>query len=221
MTKVDRIIQEWTPSAQKMLESDAMTAIWRQTIGIPHYMSYLRETYHHAGHNPQIQAIAATRLPKEQRAVIGRFLAHAKSEIGHDLLALNDYTFLGGNPDDLLKGRPLPITAALNGYIVFRILNDDPVTYLGYLFHLEFMPTIWGAKILDGLTKANIPKQAMSFLVEHNEIDAAHNEMFKTYTNDLIQTEAQLEKVILTAKDTCYLHSLMVSEAFNNPTKSS
>jgi pyrroloquinoline quinone (PQQ) biosynthesis protein C len=212
---VEKIIKAWKPSAEDMLRSPAMEATTKGLISKTQYMGYLKESYHHAGWNPQIQAYAALRFPKEQRDLIGKYFAHARSEIGHDLLALQDYVNLGGKAKDITSSRPLPSTAALNGYIIGKITFESPLHYLGYLFHLEFMPTQYGVSFLKGLLKAGISENAITFLKEHHEVDEAHNKLFAQYVEELIKSDDDLKIVQAAAQDTCFLHSRMVNDAYN------
>ena len=64
-------------------------------LSLSHYKGFLLETYHHAGLNPQIQAFCTMYMNRHLHKVQKMFFKHATSEIGHDVLALNDLVALG------------------------------------------------------------------------------------------------------------------------------
>lgn len=178
-----------------------------------HYESYLVETYHHAGLNPQIQAFATMFFKGNPRETIKRFYQHAISEIAHDILALDDLEALGVNKEKVIKSRPLPETLALNAFATHYIQFNNVLGYLGYLFHLEFMPTQGGEAIIGSLKKAGIPDKALSFLIEHSEVDVSHNKFMVSYCDSLVKTDEDCEEVIYAVKCACTLHHRMIESA--------
>ena len=155
-----KVLAEFEGSpAMRRLASGAMTAA--------HYKSYLRQTYHYTRDNPQIQALATVYFRGADRTSVRMFYKHASSEIGHDEMALNDLKALGENPGAIRGENPLPETVALNAFVFYQIYNRNPVGYLGYLFFLEFLPTASGAAYMAMLEHAGVPREAMSFLLEH------------------------------------------------------
>ena len=88
-----------------------------------HYKSYLEQTYHYTKNNPQIQALATVYFRGKDRDFVKLFYKHAISEVGHDLMALQDLETLGGDATVVKKQYPLPSTIALNSFVFWQIYN--------------------------------------------------------------------------------------------------
>jgi pyrroloquinoline quinone (PQQ) biosynthesis protein C len=214
MSRVDEVLREWAPAFEEMSRSEGFRRILVGEGTVRHYASVLRQIFHHARENPQIQTLAAVYFRGQQREMVKPFFRHATSEIGHDELARNDLMALGVDVSTLALERPLPATTALLALPFFLIQFRNPVAYLGYLFHLEFMPTSDGARYMTGLRQMGVPDSAMSFVRDHSQIDVAHNKLMEQYLERLICSEDDLADVIYAAKTTAYLYGQMVSEAF-------
>lgn len=210
----DQIVSAWRASMQDLDASPWFRRIKEGKLGLVHYKALLRETYFHAGMNPQLQAVATLYMDREQRKVIQRFYQHAISEMNHDLLALNDLEAMGVDVEKIRKDRALPATVALNAFPLMEMQLRSPLVYLGYLFHLEFMPTQNGGGYIEMLKAAGVPENALSFLKEHAEVDVAHNNMMMTYIENLVRTQEDLDNVIYGAQSTCVLHGHMICDAF-------
>lgn len=181
-----------------------------------HYMGYLLETYFHAGLNPQLQAFATMYFDGNPREIVKKFFGHAMSEIGHDLIALEDLLALGAPKEFIQKQKPLASTEAYFAHAAYNIQFKSPLTYLGYLFHLEFAPTQNGRKYIQMLHSIGIPESATKFLEEHATVDIAHNKLMADYIKHFIKNENDLEIVIDATEKSVTLHSKMVSDALKN-----
>jgi len=183
-------------------------------ISVAHYKSLMRQIFHHARENPQLQALATVYFRGRQRKTIKGFYRHAISEIGHDQLALNDLKALGENVDTIPYENPLPSTSALLGFGFYQIYNLNPVGYLGYLFFLEFLPTKFGGIYKEKFMEIGIPEEAMTFLIDHHVIDVGHNKLMEEYENNLVNDENELNSVIYAMKVTGKLYADMIQNAF-------
>jgi pyrroloquinoline quinone (PQQ) biosynthesis protein C len=214
VSNYEKILSEWTDQANDLNNSSWFTKFKNGQLDVRHYKGYLHETYHHTGINPQIQAFSTLYFKGNPRDMVSLFFNHANSEIGHDLLALNDLKELGVNPDSIVNSRPLPTTMALNAFVIYVIQFLNPVGYLGYLFHLEFLPTQSGKNYLTYLKSMGVKDSALGFLKEHANIDVAHNNMMKKYLEKLVHTQRDLDDLIHVARSTCVLHQKMMEGAF-------
>jgi pyrroloquinoline quinone (PQQ) biosynthesis protein C len=214
MDKLAIIKAEFTNVLKVFEASPAMQHILSGDMTIQHYKSYLRQTYHYTKDNPQIQALATVYFHGSDREFVRMFYKHAISEIGHDELALNDLQLLGENIDHVRIENPLPATVALNAFVFYQIYNRNPIGYLGYLFFLEFLPTSSGAGYMQLLEKASVPKAAMTFLLEHTNVDIYHNRLMEKYLEGLVITEADMQAVIYTMRGTGQLYADMLQSAF-------
>ncbi|MBX9693035.1 MAG: iron-containing redox enzyme family protein [Cyanobacteria bacterium] len=219
MRNIEIIKREWQKAFSDFQESPGIRRVIRADITVEHYKAYLREVYFHTRENPQLQALATVFFRGEQRQMVKPFYRHAISEIGHDQLALNDLVTLGADVSRIPFERPLPSTAALLAFGFYQIYNCNPVGYLGYLFHLEFMPTQEGKNYMNSLLSIGVPQEAMTFIYDHSTIDIAHNKFMEEYADVLIQTKEDLSDVIYAATVTCELYARFITGAFDSVDK--
>ena len=216
MTNFDIIRSAWSEENEKAKKSPWMQRVAAGNVDLRHYIGFLLETYHNAGMNPQLQAFATMFFKEKHREVVKKFYRHAISEIGHDLLAMNDLAELGVGKNTVEKSKPLPTTSAFFGHFFYKIQTDNPLHYLGYLFHLEFSPTQDGPKYIQMLKAKGIPESALTFLHEHATVDIAHNKLMESYINELVKTSEDLDVVIESVKCAVQLHTIMLSHALEN-----
>ena len=177
---------------------------------LPHYQSVLCELFHYVRENPQIQALAAVYFRGDDRQQVKAFFRHATSEIGHDMLALDDLTRLGIDASKVPETRPLPATRALTSFAFYQISYDRPIGYLGYLYFLEYMPTQYGKTLAGALLSAGVPVEAMSFLQEHMTVDVGHNQLMQKYLVALVHSDADLEAITYALHATGELYAQML-----------
>jgi hypothetical protein len=201
---------------QEFSISPAIQALARGEIRVEHYKAVLREMYHYAKEDPQIQAFATAYFRGEDRALVKLFLKHATAEVGHDLMALEDLRHLGDTVDDIPATLPLPATVALTAFPFYQIQFHNPIGYLGYLYFLEHMPTSTGATYAKALQTAGVPDSALSFLREHMTVDVAHNNLMLEYLSKLVRTDADLGAVCHAISVTGYLYGEMLAGAIRS-----
>lgn len=208
------LVSAWNHEVDKLYNHGWLKRIKEGNVGKDHYVSYLIETYHHAGMNPQLQAYATMYFNGRPRDLVKKFYQHAISEIGHDLLALSDAANLGFDKDKIVASRPLATTLAYNALPFYQVQQGNILGYLGYLFHLEHLPTRDGNSIIEMLIGNGIPANATSFLEEHAKVDYSHNKLMEIYVSELVKTKADLNEAIASAKDAALLHYYMMDAAF-------
>ena len=193
--------------------SPAMLALTEGRVTLAQYKSVLREIYHYAKEDPQIQALATVYFRGEDRDTVKMFLKHAVSEIGHDRMALADLAALGEDVSRIPLSNPLPATMALTSFPFYQIQYANPVGYLGYLYFLEHMPTAAGAAYANALAAAGVPTTAMTFLHEHTIVDVAHNKLMEEYVSRLVRTVADVAAVTYALTVTAELYASMLAGA--------
>lgn len=175
-----------------------------------HYKSVLREIYHYTKEDPQMQSLATVYFRGDDRAMIKAFLRHALSEVGHDQLALQDLRVLGETPSDIRTENPLPSTVAFTAYGFYTITHQNPISYIGYLYFLEHMPTEHGQVFSDALLGAGIPESAMTFLIEHQKADVGHNALMRRYLENLVHDKYDVDAVIYAIRTAGHLYADML-----------
>src|SRR5262249_41672193 len=152
--------RHWSAVEGRFMSSSAMRRLAGGPLGLAHYVSYLRETYFYTRENPQIQAAATAWFRGEDREMVKSFLRHALSEVGHDQMALADITTLGFDGSAITCELPLPTTVPLVSFPYYAIQYRSPISYLGYLFFLEFLPTSRGGDVAAAIGKLGVPPAA-------------------------------------------------------------
>ncbi|MFN8944129.1 MAG: iron-containing redox enzyme family protein [Pseudobdellovibrionaceae bacterium] len=185
-------------------------------LGLPHYVGFLIETYHNAGLNPQLQGFATMYFSEKKREIIKKFFQHAISEIGHDLLALQDLSVLGVSKELVMQSKPLPLTKSFFANTLAQTQKYGAPAYLAYLFHLEFSPVTSGPQIMQMLKTKGIPEEAMTFLHEHATVDVNHLKMMRSYLDSLITDECSEEIFFSSLYEVIVLHNRMLEGAFEN-----
>lgn len=212
-TAFSRLLSEFEPLALTFMQSPVLQSVAEGTLRVSQYASIMRQIFHHARENPQIQVLATVRLRGYQREAAVGFYRHAASEVGHDRLALNDCAACGVDVSGVPWENPLPATSALLAYPFFVIYNQNPVAYLGYLFFLEFLPTSRGSAIIERLKSCGVPDNAFSFLRDHTTVDVGHNKAMERYCEQLLRTDADVSDAIYTMRTTAYLYQRMLESA--------
>ncbi len=196
MTPFQELQDAWCDIERQFMSSRPISRLLSGQLNVAHYAAYLRETYFYTRENPQIQAVATAWFRGPDREMVRPFLRHALSEVGHDRLALEDLTVLGGKIEDVLEGQPLPNTVALISFPYYSIQYRSAGSYLGYLFFLEFLPTSRGGEIAAALATIGVPVGAMRFLAEHRNVDVHHNRMMQHYTDHMLRTTSAIKEVL-------------------------
>jgi|HubBroStandDraft_1064217.scaffolds.fasta_scaffold24840_3 pyrroloquinoline quinone (PQQ) biosynthesis protein C len=219
MNVSEAIADEFRDTMTTFEGSSAMTMLGCGTLTLAHYKAVLRETYHYAKEDPQIQALATVYFRGQDRDTVKMFLKHATSEVGHDRMALEDLKTLGQDVSAIPSSLPLPTTIALTAFPFYQVQYHNPIGYLGYLYFLEHMPTQAGAGYMTALRAAGVPKEAMTFFTEHMTVDIAHNNLMREYLRRLVRTEADLSAVTYAIRVTGHLYGEMLAGAIRSTEK--
>lgn len=208
----ERIQKAFEACLSEFSDSPIVRRIVSGECSVEAYQGILTQIFFQTRENPQLQGFATMRFRGSERTQVGTFLAHARSEVGHDEMARQDLATLGCDVEDLPSGNPLPATSGLVSFAFQQALCERPAGYLGYLFFLEFTPTEAGQHYREGLLKAGIPAEAMTFLDEHIGIDPAHNRLMEVYLEELLLSDADVEHFIFSMKTTAKLYELMLEQ---------
>ncbi|MFK7954799.1 MAG: iron-containing redox enzyme family protein [Lysobacterales bacterium] len=219
MSPVKKIEHQFVGVLEEFLSCDALRKLTHGELTVNHYKWILRQIFHHARENPQIQSLATTYFRGKHRGCVRQFYTHAVSEIGHDQLALNDLAVLGEDTSNIPFENPLPDTSALLAFAFYQIQFRNPIGYLGYLYFLEFTPTASGVAIISALENLGVPKEATSFLEDHTTIDVGHNKLMQGYLETLVTCEQDLESVLYAMQVTGRLYANMLDGAVAQATR--
>ncbi len=210
MSPNDQIHSAWLEAQNFLFTGTFFQALQTGTLGIEHYKLFLRETYYNTRENPPTLALMATKLRGKKMAICGKIFRHCSAEFGHHEMALKDLQALGVDTSSIPHGRPLATTEAMLAFAVYQVERANPLAYLGYMYHLEMLPTLSGNSLLKSLAALGIPPEAMSFLAEHAHLDSVHTKWLHEYFTETIETPDDLAAIIHGATGTCKLHGIML-----------
>ena len=202
---------------EKYYAKPEMSLLRDMDVSLEQYCSYLVETFHHTRENPFSQVLSATKLRRDQHNLFKKYISHALAEVKHDLLALNDFAALGGDIAYVTQNAPLESTQELIDFTYTLANKETPLYYLGYLYHVEMLPTQNGQAYIDMLKNKGLPENSYTFLAEHVEVDIQHNKMMRYYIDKLVNSSQDLEIFIQGMNEGINLHFKMVLGALNNP----
>lgn len=218
MSNAEIIKSCFDQALEKFENAPGIQALSNGEVTVNQYAGLMGQIYYQARENPQIQVYATAFFRGSQRESVRGFLQHATAEIGHDQLALNDLGALGFDTESMPSMNPAPSTIALTSFAYYQISQLNPIGYLGYLYFLEFMPTSAGKRYAKALLKAGVPAEAMSFLMEHVTVDAAHNRLMQKYIDSLVVTNDDLQAVCYAIQVTGYLYANMLEQSMFDST---
>lgn len=209
------VLQAFQEPSAAFMQSGGIQKLAEGKLTVAHYAQLMRQIFHQARENPQLQALATVHFRGPQRAMVSPFYRHAISEIGHDQLALNDFVACGGNAQLMPIENPHPATSAVTAFAFHQIQFGNPVGYLGYLFFLEFLPTTQGVGLMHALKATGVPDNAFTFLQDHVTVDEGHNKAMEKYCAALVKTNKDLAAVTYALKATGYLYTQMIEAAID------
>lgn len=207
---IEAIREAWEQSLLGLLSGPFFRRMTEGSLTLAHYKALLREIYYNTRENPQSFALMAGHLKGKKRDISKRIFRHCTAEYGHHDMALNDLRSLGMDVSTIPTSRPLPTTEAMIAFAIYHIQHGNPLTYLGYVYHLEMLPAGRGNGIMQSLARIGVPEKAMSFLAEHAHADVGHSKWLEEYFQETIESDEDLEAVIHGVKGTCKLHGIML-----------
>ena len=119
---------------------------------------------------------------------------------------------------NLQKVNPLPATEGYLGFIFNRINFINPISYLGYLYHLEFMAVVLGPEVAAMIMKsAKVNEKNLAFLKVHAQEDKDHIAELSVLVDQNVFASEDAQEVLYTARTAAALFCLMIDSAFKNP----
>lgn len=205
----ERVETEWNHGFSVMAQGEFFQWLAQGRLSLDHYAAFLAEEYHNTTINPKTMALFIARLGMDYHRCAAMLLKHAAHEMGHNEMALNDLKALGRDAEAVRKGRALPATEALAAFVVFETEHRNPLTFLGYLYHMEAISLRLAGGGSDILARMGIPESALTFLREHADADIGHMKMNYEYLEAFIKSEEDIEAVLYGIRASCMLHGLM------------
>lgn len=209
MNAPEIIRSEWESCFEALCQGEFFRRLAARSLTLDHYKAFLREEFHNTTVNPKIMAIFFSRLDSPDYGTAAKLLKHAAMESGHNEMALNDLAALGEDVEAVRQGRALPSTEALAAFVIYGMEHRNPLSFLGYLYHMEAISERMAGTSGDVFGKMGVPEAALSFLREHAEADLIHVKWNREYLKAFIRSAEDLEAVLYGIKGSVLLHGLM------------
>lgn len=194
--------QNQHPSILKLASSIEATAWHEKRV----YGAFLAQTYYYVSHSTRILSLAASRFPMENEELHQRFLAHAREESKHEILALKDLKGLGLSLDDFPQ---FMSTQAFYKCQYYNIEHISPCSLFGWILSLEGLAVekgLWLYKTVKELYGA----RACSFIRVHAEEDPNHLQQALGAVKAMSGDER--EQIFANLTFSCNLYQLMLKE---------
>lgn len=171
------------------------------------YATWLSQCYYMVRYSTAYLGLCmfhSVRYPDFQR----RCIEHISEENGHEVLILNDLKFLG-----MQLREELPETASIYQTQYYKISEENPVSFLGYIFMLELLAPAFGNQVMSKVKN----KKALTFLKVHTVADEGHIEEAKAQISNL---SGDLQKLVYNNFKTTYVSYVSLLKALAQLRKS-
>jgi pyrroloquinoline quinone (PQQ) biosynthesis protein C len=186
------IVKELT-SEKQSLDKDRLFHI---------YVQFLKESYFHVKAASSCYALAGSRVDSEHEEIKKYLFLHSYEEQGHHNWILDDLKALGADPLKIKKSRPSKEALSLVSFMYYVAAQENPIAILADTFVIEGLSQFVGAAASQSLKSSNFPKEAMTYLITHSELDQGHMDHFKNMFNSAITKfeNSPLEEIIYYAR---------------------
>jgi pyrroloquinoline quinone (PQQ) biosynthesis protein C len=162
----------------------------RGALGLPSYLAFLAEAYHHVKETTPLLMAAGLRC---EAPWLRKALAHyIIEEVGHEEWILADIAAAGGDAAAVRDGQPRPATDIMVAYAYDTVLRRNPVGLFGMVLVLEGTSVTLALSAADAIQQSlALPDAAFSYLRSHGTLDQEHMGHFANVINQLDQPADQ------------------------------
>jgi pyrroloquinoline quinone (PQQ) biosynthesis protein C len=162
----------------------------RGALGLPSYLAFLTEAYHHVKETTPLLMAAGLRC---ETPWLRKALAHyIIEEVGHEEWILSDIAAAGGDAEAVRDGQPRPATDIMVAYAYDTVLRRNPVGLFGMVLVLEGTSVALALSAADAIQQSlGLPDAAFSYLRSHGTLDQEHMGHFANVINQLDQPADQ------------------------------
>jgi 3-oxoacyl-[acyl-carrier-protein] synthase-3 len=158
-------------------------------------------------------ARAASSITADYFPIRSAFIGHTGDEHRDFEMLERNYAAVGGNLDEIRKGRKNIGSEALSAYMLQRASEENPFELIGAMFIVEGLGNRiarqWGERIQDQL---GLGSDAVSFFLYHSESDVKHFRRLDLAIGAGILTERLVAEIVRCAKVTARLYALQLEE---------
>lgn len=207
------LMRVWFEFERQLGRVNVIQKIEQGTLTIYDYQQLLLHLRQQVVEGARWISRGASSFDRQYLEVRSMIIGHAKEEHRDYRLLEQDFNAAGGQLDTLLQ-QPRNIgTEALHGYLMYRASQTNPIDLLGAMWIIEGL----GEKMASGWA-AQIEKlwpalaNATQFMRYHGANDENHMHRFYDMLNQVIESEAQAQRVVKTAQVVGRLYALQLEE---------
>lgn len=195
-----------------LLSAPIIDQCQRGEITLATYMAFLAQAYYHVRHTVPLLMATGGRLSHEQEWVRGAIAEYIDEEYGHQEWILNDIAACGGNAEAIRHGQPGRAIELMVAFLYDQINRGNPLSIFGMVQVLEGTSVSIALAVAEQLhIQLGLPKQTMSYLTSHGELDQDHLKFFAGLMDKITQEQDQ-QAIIHAAKMVYGLYGDMLRE---------
>jgi hypothetical protein len=156
---------------------------------------------------------AASSIGEDHLELRSTLMQHAVTEHRDFRMLEADYVASGGELSAIQGAEKNIGSEALSAWMFHEASRPNPFGLLGAMFIIEGLGSIkasaWGRLVRERL---GLRKDAVSFLLDHGENDAAHMEEFEAMLRMVLPDAATAKRIVTCARVTARLYALQIEE---------
>lgn len=152
------------------------------------YADFLAQTFYYVSHSTRLLALGAGLMKQNEGQYFRRFIKHINEESNHEILAQKDLEEIGFSLDDFKERAE---TKSLYEPQYYKIMQQDPMVFMGYILALEQFACVHFPKFLERINKEYAGK-AVRFVKLHAEEDPDHVEKAIKFIESLSEERVKL-----------------------------
>ncbi len=169
-------------------------------LGLPSYIAFLTQAYHHVKHTTPLLMACGARVPGQMEWLRDAMAHYIEEELGHQEWILADLAACGVDPEEVRHGQPDAPAEIMVAYAYDLIARRSPVGFLGMVLVLEGTSIRLALDAADRIQAGlGLPDAAFSYLRSHGALDQSHMLFYQGLVNRL-ESEGDRSFVIHTAR---------------------
>jgi heme oxygenase len=175
MSFYEQLTLATTAEREHLLATPLIGDCLRGEIGLPSYLAFLGQAYHHVRHTTPLLMTLGGRLPERLAWLRPAVAEYIEEEIGHDEWILGDIAAAGGDAEAVRRSHPDLPAELMVAYAYDLVSRGNPAAFFGMVFVLEGTSVSLALLAADRIQQAlELPPAAFSYLRSHGTLDQEH-----------------------------------------------
>lgn len=175
MSLNEKLAEATRPDREYLLAAPQIRDALAGAIGLPRYLAFLSQAFHHVRHTVPLLMAAGSRLPPRLAWMQKDMIHYLEEEVGHDAWILDDIRAAGGDAEAVRASLPHPATDALVAYVYDTVQRRNPVGIFGMVYVLEGTSVSLALNAADRIQATlGLPDAAFTYLRSHGQLDQEH-----------------------------------------------